>query len=221
MSIPSSVNEKHKCSWLTRAVTMVALLLVVAVACYGILLLLLSPSLPLTFQLLLGRNTFLFLTPPPLRNNHIHKDHTCNGDAACPGAVVAVETPASLAVVNAESTPQLLRDDPIEIDRSMGSLTYLDGTTEWVVASPDYQPLRGKSLPAVVPGDLITDLQKARIIGDPYYELNWIHNSSVWNNHTWVYRRNFTVPYTAPSPTGTEKTTRPPEPARATESAAH
>ena len=46
-------------------------------------------------------------------------------------------------------------------------------------------------IPAVVPGDLLTDLQSAELIGDPLYEKNFL-NASLWSAHTWTYRTSFT-----------------------------
>ena len=51
---------------------------------------------------------------------------------------------------------------------------YLDGE-DWVVICAGLPP-NG----AVVPGDIITDLQRAGVIGDPNYETNWMDESSIW-----------------------------------------
>ena len=45
---------------------------------------------------------------------------------------------------------------------------------------------------ASVPGDLLTDLQRAGVIGDPLREKNWL-NSSLWNHHTWTYTATFST----------------------------
>ena len=50
---------------------------------------------------------------------------------------------------------------------------------------------RTLQIPALVPGDLLTDLQAARQIGDPLYEKNFL-NASLWSAHTWTYRVAFT-----------------------------
>jgi beta-galactosidase/beta-glucuronidase len=50
----------------------------------------------------------------------------------------------------------------------------------------------GHSIAANVPGDLLTDLQKANLIGDPLYELNF-KNASIWNDYTWTYTKSFSV----------------------------
>ena len=76
-----------------------------------------------------------------------------------------------------------LVDHPIVAD----SVTYLDGA-DWMTAATLPGPdagVRGTeqmwSIPASVPGDLLTDLEAAGLIGDPLYELNWL-NSSIWDN---------------------------------------
>ena len=50
---------------------------------------------------------------------------------------------------------------------------------------------RTLQIPALVPGDLLTDLQSAGQIGDPLYEKNFL-NASLWSAHTWTYRVTFT-----------------------------
>ena len=57
--------------------------------------------------------------------------------------------------------------------------------TNWSL-SEDSLSLR---LSATVPGDIITDLQSADIIGEPFYELNWRDNASMWNLSAtrWTY----------------------------------
>ena len=51
-----------------------------------------------------------------------------------------------------------------------------------------YKPLY--TMKGAVPGDLITDLQRAGMIGDPLYELNWL-NSSLWDEVSWQYSTSF------------------------------
>lgn len=60
----------------------------------------------------------------------------------------------------------------------------LDGTS-WQVSNGS------TTFPATVPGDLITDMQHANLIGDPLYELNF--KSQVWDSCTWTYTLNFTL----------------------------
>ena len=54
------------------------------------------------------------------------------------------------------------------------------------------QKSRSHTINASVPGDLITDLQTAGLIGDPLYELNFL-NASLWSQ-PWVYKTAFTLP---------------------------
>ena len=60
----------------------------------------------------------------------------------------------------------------------------LDG--EWAATSADGHT----SISATVPGDIITDLQRAGKIGDPLYELNWKDpkNVRLWNQ-SWTFER--------------------------------
>ena len=77
-----------------------------------------------------------------------------------------------------------LRDDPIAGDTSF--LQYLDGPG-WTAATdgdggtdPHYPKGAGysaDSIPATVPGDLISDLHAAGRIGNPLYELNFKNHS--------------------------------------------
>lgn len=48
------------------------------------------------------------------------------------------------------------------------------------------------SLTGKVPGDLITDLQNAGMIGDPLYELNF-KNASLWDTNVWTYTTTVTM----------------------------
>lgn len=82
-------------------------------------------------------------------------------------------------------------DHPIA---TSGDPIYLDGD-DWIAF--DGASSSSLTIPASVPGDIITDLQLAKIIEDPYYELNWIQKQNIdkWNR-PWTYQRNFTVPST-------------------------
>lgn len=48
---------------------------------------------------------------------------------------------------------------------------------------------------ATVPGDLLTDLQMAGVIGDPLYELNWVPEGTptapIWDASRWNYTATF------------------------------
>ena len=99
-----------------------------------------------------------------------------------------------LAVVTADVS---LRDKPIA---SASAPTYLDGTT-WTASTqhpPGYGDGQSKphiniTIPAKVPGDLLTDLQRAKVIQDPWLDITWIQNSSLWTDNVWTYSTSFTV----------------------------
>ncbi|EDQ89170.1 uncharacterized protein MONBRDRAFT_25837 [Monosiga brevicollis MX1] len=73
-----------------------------------------------------------------------------------------------------------LRDYPL----AAKNVTYLDGT--WKLQSAAV----GMSFTGQVPGDLLTDLQLAGVIGDPLYEVNF-RNTSLWNDYDWEYSTSF------------------------------
>ena len=88
-----------------------------------------------------------------------------------------------------------LRADPI-----VGTSTqYLDGSDWMATSSPQDQAVKDPavqdqaviSVPATVPGDLITDLERAGIIGDPLFEQNFLNGSSTWNLPQWRYTKSF------------------------------
>ena len=60
---------------------------------------------------------------------------------------------------------------------------------------PPPPPPRLPSLSTVgtVPGDLISDLEAAGLVGDPYFENNFL-NSSLWSSLLWSYTKTFTLP---------------------------
>ena len=76
-----------------------------------------------------------------------------------------------------------LRDEPLLGD----SIQYLDGDA-WTARASS-----GLEIAARVPGDIITDLQKANVIEDPYFELNWINNASLWDAQDWIYQSSFAL----------------------------
>ena len=75
-----------------------------------------------------------------------------------------------------------LQDHPIAAD----SVVYLNGN-DWTATAAGVGTIR-----ATVPGDLITDLFTAGAIGDPLFENNF-KNSTLWDQHTWVYQKSFTA----------------------------
>ena len=74
-------------------------------------------------------------------------------------------------------------EDPIGAD----AITYLDDEQwSWVRADD------GFTIPASVPGDVVTDLQAAGAIGDPLLDDNFVRDAPVWNR-TWTLRTSFRV----------------------------
>ena len=67
-----------------------------------------------------------------------------------------------------------------------GAPVYLN-SAEWVASAPGMGSIR-----ATVPGDLISDLYAAGLVGDPLYELNWL-NSSLWEKNVWTFSRSFSL----------------------------
>ncbi len=74
-------------------------------------------------------------------------------------------------------------ENPIGAD----AITYLDGST-WSWHRDD----DGFTVPASVPGDVVTDLQAAGAIGDPLRDDNFVRDAPVWNR-TWTLRTSFRV----------------------------
>ena len=66
-----------------------------------------------------------------------------------------------------------LRDAPLLGDA--GPALLLDGN-EWTASSSDGV----HTIPATVPGDLITDLERAGVISDPLFNVNWREQSGTW-----------------------------------------
>eukprot|EP00913_Durusdinium_trenchii_P024513 g23012.t1 len=84
----------------------------------------------------------------------------------------------------------------LEVTPGAAAAVYLSGRcgSQWTATSSGNAsvPLSAQSIKAQVPGDLITDLQAAKQIGDPLYEKNWL-KSDIWNKQTWSFSTNFTV----------------------------
>lgn len=68
-----------------------------------------------------------------------------------------------------------------------------DSCVSCVLSKRPHPPSINITIPATVPGDLITDLQRAKVISDPWRDLTWIKNSSLWTDHAWTYTTHFTV----------------------------
>ena len=59
-------------------------------------------------------------------------------------------------------------------------------------SKPCFAGLAPLSISGNVPGDLITDLEAAGLIGDPLYELNF-KNATLWNKYNWAYSTSFAM----------------------------
>lgn len=76
-----------------------------------------------------------------------------------------------------------LVDDPVVGTNNL--IQYLDSES-WIVTNN-----ANITIEATVPGELITDLQVSGIIGDPYYETNWLQ--PVWDTGNFTYIRTFDI----------------------------
>lgn len=78
-------------------------------------------------------------------------------------------------------------------DHTIGAhtITSLDGD-DWSASTDAHS---GLEIPASVPGDIITDLEAAGVVGDPLYEFNFKDFTSFWSteNVTWTYTKHFSV----------------------------
>ena len=92
--------------------------------------------------------------------------------------VVAVAAAAAAAAATAAAS---LRDAAIA---TTSPPLYLDGPA-WTAAEASL----ALSIAATVPGDVISDLQRAGVIGDPYFERAWIENRTLWDVSAtaWTY----------------------------------
>jgi beta-mannosidase len=89
----------------------------------------------------------------------------------------------------AATSPPTLRDHPIE---SGLPPLYLDGAWSATSSAAPATP----ALNATVPGDILTDLQRAGRVPDPYFNSTWSEPSFVaaWNTGLWTYSKSFTSP---------------------------
>ena len=97
--------------------------------------------------------------------------------------------PALAALALAQPAPPAaptLVDPPIACD----AVQYLDGA-DWTLSNAG----GSVSVAGSVPGDVISDLQRAGVVGDPNYELNWLTDSPLWFGSVWTYSK--TVSFSA------------------------
>ena len=98
---------------------------------------------------------------------------------------------AAVTAVVAAADPRQLRDPPIAAHASR-SLDTADGQ-QWTAspASTTASGVDGLTINASVPGDLITDLEDAGLVGDPWFETNW-RNATLWDQ-PWRFSTQFTL----------------------------
>ena len=113
--------------------------------------------------------------------------------AAAPALVLQLQLLLAIGLCGAGSSassylPPTLVDHPIE---SGLAPLYLDGA--WSASS---SAAPGPALNASVPGDILTDLQRAGRVPDPYFNSTWSEPSFVaaWNVGLWTYRKSFESP---------------------------
>jgi len=105
-------------------------------------------------------------------------------------ALVTVFLALAAQPVPTHSHPTLV-DHPIS---SSFPAVYLDGTS-WALRHSQHGRSAAPPLSATVPGDVLTDLQRAGVIPDPYYNLSWSLPSFVaqWNVGVWTYSTTFSL----------------------------
>jgi hypothetical protein len=99
-------------------------------------------------------------------------------------------------------SPPLKSDDrsspsPTMVEHPIASALpplYLDG--DWTATNTGGPQARQPPLPATVPGDILTDLQRAGRVADPYWNMTWRTPDFIaaWNNGTWAYTKKFMLP---------------------------
>ena len=92
-----------------------------------------------------------------------------------------------LHLASAAARSASLADNPIVAD----GIAYLD--SGWTVSTAGNNTRGPITLAATVPGDVISDLESAGLIGDPLSELNFLNESAAWTASKWTYRTNFTT----------------------------
>ena len=86
---------------------------------------------------------------------------------------------AAAACACAAPLEAALRDEALV---GSGGVAYLDGV--WQASD-----LHGRTMPGSVPGDVLTDLQAAGLIGDPFHGNNFLdkRQQALWYNNSWTY----------------------------------
>ena len=95
---------------------------------------------------------------------------------------------ALAAAASAGAEPPTLREHPIA---SGAAPVYLDGA--WTATNAGGPSADAGPLNASVPGDILTDLQRAGRTPDPYFNSTWKQPEFVaaWNEGVWTYSTSF------------------------------
>jgi hypothetical protein len=96
---------------------------------------------------------------------------------------------AAAALFAACGAPSVTADGITDAPIVADALTYLDGEV-WMLTDSTGTV----SVGAVVPGDLLTDLQRGGVIGDPLYELTWQQQGPLLDERNWTYTTVFATP---------------------------
>lgn len=120
--------------------------------------------------------------------------------AAPAGATVPRRGPSALALLGlalCTCTPASSADHPI----ASSALPLVLDSANWTVTKTGGAGPALPALPAQVPGDILSDLQRAGRAPDPYFNLTWRQPEYValWNTGTWTYRKSFITPASAAS----------------------
>ena len=98
---------------------------------------------------------------------------------------MALLRPVLAAALASASAAVALRDGLVDNPIMTGiAPQYLDGEG-WLLSNANGSIVVGAS----VPGDIITDLEAASVIGDPLYERNW--KNAIWDMENWTYALTF------------------------------
>ena len=133
----------------------------------------------------------------PLDHGHPYppKGQSCpNGD--CYSPAIPVEAAGLGIKVSTTAGPQRVAFEFHNTGTNLQLLlpmTVTIGCGDSVCIKPPPPPPGGScTIKAKVPGDLITDLQAASLVGDPLYELNFM-NATMWDSYVWTYSTAFTM----------------------------
>mmetsp|Transcript_13513 Transcript_13513/g.24201 ORF Transcript_13513/g.24201 Transcript_13513/m.24201 type:complete len:984 (-) Transcript_13513:1826-4777(-) len=114
----------------------------------------------------------------------------CEPACKCLGRDILGQISVNEDILGAVDTGDVgLRDSPIIVDTQEEPF-YLDGAWD-LTCHGRYcsRQVQGETFVGHVPGDLLTDLERARVIGDPLYERNFKTESHIWSKGNWSYEK--------------------------------